>query len=162
MVEGSDRESAAGELKKFRLGATDRGSCTTAICGGCGCNTCRPSRLYLHPKRQHDDLQLERRHTSDIAKAAGGSLKVVSPTAATCGVGIRAESATGSSPGSRPPRNGCTATCWLSHLPTNSPVSPGAFSLVVEPSKPGRSMRSLLSWSDPHSMPAQKVEPAMT
>ncbi len=34
MVEGGDRESAPGELKKFRPGATKRGSRTTAACGG--------------------------------------------------------------------------------------------------------------------------------
>ena len=43
--------------------------------------------------------------------------------------------ATGSSTGSRPPASGCTTTCSPSRLPTSSPVSPGAFLLVVEPSR---------------------------
>ena len=36
MVEGGDRESTPGELKKFRLGARERGCRTTAACGGRG------------------------------------------------------------------------------------------------------------------------------
>ena len=37
----------------------------------------------------------------------------------------QAGSATGSSPGSRPPRSDCTTTCWRSRSPTSSPASPG-------------------------------------
>ena len=46
--------------------------------------------------------------------------------------------ATGSSLGSRPPRSGCITTCWRSRLPTSSRASPGAFLLVVEPSRRAR------------------------
>jgi len=34
-----------------------------------------------------------------------------------------------------PPRSGCIATCWRSHLPTSSRASRGAFLLVAEPSR---------------------------
>ena len=45
MVEGGDRESAPGEHEKFRPGATERGSRTTAARGGC-----RARRMsYLSP-----------------------------------------------------------------------------------------------------------------
>ena len=47
--------------------------------------------------------------------------------------------ATGSSPGSRQPRSGCTTTCSPSHSPTSWRASPGAFSLVVGTSRRGRS-----------------------
>ena len=72
----------------------------------------------------------------------------------------------GSSPGSKPPRSGCTATCWRSRSPTSSPASPGAFWLMAGTSRRGRSMRSQPNLPDPHSMPttaaAQNEEPAMT
>ena len=47
----------------------------------------------------------------------------------------RAGSVTGSSRGSRPPRSGCTTTCWRSHSPTSSPASPGVYWLAAEASK---------------------------
>jgi transposase len=53
----------------------------------------------------------------------------------------RAGSGTGSSRGSRPQRSGCTTTCWRSHSPISSRVSPGQCSPRDEGSKQrGRSM----------------------
>jgi hypothetical protein len=40
----------------------------------------------------------------------------------------RTGTATGSKPGSKPPRNGCTTTCWRSRSSTSSRASPGPFS----------------------------------
>ena len=56
----------------------------------------------------------------------------------------RAGSATGSNPGSRPPRSGCTATCSRSRWPTSWPASLGQCWLVVGTSRRGRSPPSNL------------------
>lgn len=42
-----------------------------------------------------------------------------------CWSGSRTGNVTGSNPGSKPPRGGCTTTCWRSRLPTSLPASPG-------------------------------------
>ena len=65
-------KSATGELEKLRPGATERCGRTTASCGACewrGCHSCRPAKLYLHPKRQHGDVQLgPRRHSGELGR----------------------------------------------------------------------------------------------
>ena len=45
------------------------------------------------------------------------------------------KTATGSSPGLKPPKSGCTAMCWRLRWPTNWPGSPGAFLRMDAPSK---------------------------
>ena len=50
---------------------------------------------------------------------------------------------TGSSPGSRRPRNGCITTCWRLHWPTNLLASPGVYWLAVEASRRASWIRQL-------------------
>ena len=50
-------------------------------------------------------------------------------------------SATGSSPGSRPPKSACTTTCWRLRSPTSWPASPGRFSTKGALSSALRPMR---------------------
>ena len=61
-------------------------------------------------------------------------------------------SAMASSRGSRQPKNGCTATCWRSRSPTNSPVSPGRFSITGVPSSTERPMQQRPDLLDPRAV----------
>jgi transposase len=68
----------------------------------------------------------------------------------SCWSNQRPGNATGSSPGSRRPRSGCTAMFSRSRSPISWPASPGAFSLAAELSRRGHSSRQ------PHS-PGQEL-----
>src|SRR5262245_6531047 len=60
-------------------------------------------------------------------------------------------SAMASSRGSRQPKNGCTTTCWRLRSPTNSPASPGRFSITGVPSSTSRPMQQRPDLLDPRA-----------
>ena len=97
--------------------------------------------LGLVPKqistgRPHDPRQdIEARQSLSARAVRAGGL-------GRAGQARRAGSATGSNPGSKPPRSGCTTTCWRSRSPTSSPASPGRFSTRARLRVRGPTMQS--------------------
>ena len=65
-----------------------------------------------------------------------------------------------SNPGSKPPRNDCTTTCWRLRSPTSSPGSPGRFSTRDAPSSASRQRRQRPDLPDPRAvLGAVKAQP---
>src|ERR1700761_7277288 len=61
-------------------------------------------------------------------------------------------SAMASTPGSKPPRNDCTTTCWRLRSPTSSPGSPGRSSTRDAPSRASRRRRRRPDLLDPRAV----------
>jgi transposase len=67
-------------------------------------------------------------------------------------VRIRTGNVMGSNPGSKPPRSGCTTTCWRLRSPTSSPGSPGRFSTRDAPSRASKRRRWRPDLLDPRAV----------